>query len=153
MEQRRANVVDVLSSSNAVAVLRPEDDVAALLWMGGAELNQAGSRKKSLLRSKMFSSNRVEVLNQQPDRFAAQFGKNMPFVGEMLINHGVCIADLFSDRAKRHGLVTTIGKHFAGSRKAAVPVRLMKRDLFFILEKLVNLIEEQRRDYRIASIR
>src|SRR5260370_15391290 len=38
-EQRRANVVDVLSSANAVAVLRPEEDVAKLLWMGSAELN------------------------------------------------------------------------------------------------------------------
>ena len=40
-EQRRANVVDVLSSADAVAVLRPEEDVAELLWMGSAELNQA----------------------------------------------------------------------------------------------------------------
>jgi hypothetical protein len=38
-EQRRANVVDVLPSANAVAVLRPEEDVAKLLWMGSAELN------------------------------------------------------------------------------------------------------------------
>ncbi len=30
----------------------------------------------------MFSGNRVEVLNQQPDRLAAQLGKNMPFVQE-----------------------------------------------------------------------
>ena len=43
--------------------------------------------------------------------------------------------------------------HILERRAAAVPVRLMKRDLFFILEKLVNLMEEQRRDYRIASIR
>ena len=40
-EQRRANVVDILSCANAVAVLRPEEDVAELLWMGSAELNQA----------------------------------------------------------------------------------------------------------------
>src|ERR1700730_13399629 len=40
-EQRRANVVDILSSADAVAVLRPEEDVAELLWMGSAELNQA----------------------------------------------------------------------------------------------------------------
>ena len=32
-EQRRANVVDILSSADAVAVLRPEEDVAELLWM------------------------------------------------------------------------------------------------------------------------
>ena len=73
----------------------------------------------------MFSGNRVEVLNQQPDRLAAQFGKNMRFVGEMLINHGVRIADLFSDRAKRHGLVAVIGKHFAGSRKDFAPQPLL----------------------------
>ena len=36
-----ANVVDILSSADAVAVLRPEEDVAELLWMGSAELNQA----------------------------------------------------------------------------------------------------------------
>src|SRR5260370_40129162 len=41
LEQRPANVVDILSSANAVAVLRPEEDVAELLWMGSAELNQA----------------------------------------------------------------------------------------------------------------
>jgi len=41
LEQRRANVVDILSSADAVAVLRPEEDVAELLWMGSAELNQA----------------------------------------------------------------------------------------------------------------
>ena len=40
-EQRRAEVIDVLSSADAVAVLRPEEDVAELLWMGSAELNQA----------------------------------------------------------------------------------------------------------------
>ena len=40
-EQRRANVVDVLSSADPVAVLRPEEYVAELLWMGNAELNQA----------------------------------------------------------------------------------------------------------------
>ena len=40
-EQRRAKVVDVLSSADAVSVLRPEEDVAELLWMGNAELNQA----------------------------------------------------------------------------------------------------------------
>ena len=36
-EQRRANVVDVLSGANAVAVLRPEEDVAKLLWMVSAD--------------------------------------------------------------------------------------------------------------------
>ena len=41
LEQRRANVVDVLSGADTVAVLRPEEDVAELLWMGSAELNQA----------------------------------------------------------------------------------------------------------------
>ena len=41
LEQRSANVVDILSSADAVAVLRPEEDVAELLWMGRAELNQA----------------------------------------------------------------------------------------------------------------
>jgi hypothetical protein len=40
-EQRRTKVVDVLSSANAVSVLGPEEDVAELLWMGSAELNQA----------------------------------------------------------------------------------------------------------------
>jgi len=40
-EQRRTKVVNVLSSADAVAVLRPEEEVAELLWMGGAELNQA----------------------------------------------------------------------------------------------------------------
>jgi hypothetical protein len=40
-EQRSAYVVNVLSSTDAVAVLRPEEDVAELLWMGSAELNQA----------------------------------------------------------------------------------------------------------------
>ena len=40
-EQRRANVVDVLSSVHAVAVLRTEKDVTELLWMGNTELNQA----------------------------------------------------------------------------------------------------------------
>jgi hypothetical protein len=43
---KRANngaprVVDVLSSADAAEVLRPEKDVAELLWMGNAELNQA----------------------------------------------------------------------------------------------------------------
>ena len=38
-KQRRANVVDVFSSADAVAVLRPEEDVAKLLRMGSAELN------------------------------------------------------------------------------------------------------------------
>src|ERR1700722_7136356 len=41
LEQRRANVVDILSGAYAVAVLRPEEDVTELLWMGGAELNQS----------------------------------------------------------------------------------------------------------------
>ncbi len=40
LEQRRANVVDVLSIADAVAVLRLEEDVTKLLWMGSAELNQ-----------------------------------------------------------------------------------------------------------------
>src|SRR5271170_7532414 len=61
----------------------------------------------------MLSGNRVEVLNHQPDRLATQLGKNVPLVGEMLINHGVRIADLFSDLAKRHGFVAAIGKHLA----------------------------------------
>ncbi len=65
----------------------------------------------------MFSGNSVEVLNQLPDRLAAQLGKNVPLVGKMLINHGVRIADLFGDRAKRHGFVAAIGEHFACSRK------------------------------------
>ena len=39
-EQWRANVVDILSSADAVAVLRSEEDVTELLWMGSAELNQ-----------------------------------------------------------------------------------------------------------------
>ena len=41
LEQRLANVVDILSSADAVAVLRPEKDVAKLLRMGSAELNQS----------------------------------------------------------------------------------------------------------------
>ena len=41
LEQRPAKVVDVLSSADAVAVLRPEEDVAKLLRIGSAELNQA----------------------------------------------------------------------------------------------------------------
>ena len=73
----------------------------------------------------MFSGNRVEVLNHQPDRLAAQLGKNVPFVGEMLIDHGVRITDLFSDLAKRHGFVAAIGKHFAGSRKDFAPQPLL----------------------------
>ena len=36
LEQGRANVVDILSSADAVAVLRPEEDIAELLWMGSA---------------------------------------------------------------------------------------------------------------------
>ena len=39
-EQRRTKVVDVLSSADAVSILRTEEDVAELLWMGSAELNQ-----------------------------------------------------------------------------------------------------------------
>ena len=42
-KQRRAKVVDVLSGPHAVAVLRPEEDVAERLWMGSAELNQASA--------------------------------------------------------------------------------------------------------------
>jgi len=40
-EQRRAKVVDVLSSADTVAVLRPKKDVTELLWMGSAKLNQS----------------------------------------------------------------------------------------------------------------
>jgi hypothetical protein len=69
----------------------------------------------------MFSGNRVEVLNHQPNRLATQLDKNVPFVGEMLIDHGVRIADLFSDLAKRHSFVAAIGKHLAGSRKDFAP--------------------------------
>ena len=36
-EQRSAKVVDVLSSADAVSVLRPEEDVAKLLWMVSAD--------------------------------------------------------------------------------------------------------------------
>jgi len=43
----------------------------------------------------------------------------------MLIDHGVGIADLFSDLAKRHGFVAAIGKHFAGSRKDFAPQPLL----------------------------
>jgi hypothetical protein len=45
----------------------------------------------------------------------------MPFVWKMLVDHGVGIADLLSDLAKRHGFVAAIGKHFAGSRKDFAP--------------------------------
>jgi hypothetical protein len=69
----------------------------------------------------MFRGNRVEVLNQQPDCLAAQLGKNVPFVGEMLVDHGVRVANLLGDLAKRHGSVAAIGKHFAGSRKDFAP--------------------------------
>ena len=37
LEQRRANVVDILPSANAVAVFWPEEDIAELLRMGSAE--------------------------------------------------------------------------------------------------------------------
>jgi hypothetical protein len=40
-EQRRSKVVDILSSADAIAVLRPKEDVTKLLWVGSAELNQA----------------------------------------------------------------------------------------------------------------
>jgi hypothetical protein len=40
-EQWRAKVVDVLSSADPIAVLRPEEDVTELLRMCNAELNQA----------------------------------------------------------------------------------------------------------------
>ena len=73
----------------------------------------------------MFGGNRVEVLNHQPDRLSAQLNKNVPLVGEMLIDHSVRIADLFSDLAKRHGFVAAIGKHFAGSRKDFAPQPLL----------------------------
>ena len=69
----------------------------------------------------MFSGNRVRILNHQPDRVAAQLCKDVPFVGKMLIEHGVRITDLFSDLAKRHGFVTANGKHLAGSRKEFAP--------------------------------
>jgi hypothetical protein len=45
----------------------------------------------------------------------------MPFVRKMLVDHGVRIADLFSDRTKRHGFVTAIGEHFTCSRKDFAP--------------------------------
>ena len=41
LKQGPANVVDILSGADAIAVLRPEEDVAELLWLGSAELNQA----------------------------------------------------------------------------------------------------------------
>jgi hypothetical protein len=41
LEQRPANVVDILSGADAIAVLRSEEDVPKLLWMSSAELNQA----------------------------------------------------------------------------------------------------------------
>ena len=69
----RAKIVDVLSSADAVSALRPEEDVAELLWMGSAELNQAARSRKKALSSlhQIFSGNRVEVLNHQPGRLAA----------------------------------------------------------------------------------
>ena len=73
----------------------------------------------------MFSGNRVEVLNHQPDRLAAQLGKNMRFVRKILIDHGVRITDLFSDLTKRHGFVTAIGEHFTCSRKDFAPQPLL----------------------------
>ena len=76
----------------------------------------------------MFRGNRVEVLNHQPDRLAAQLGKNVRFVGEMLINDGVGIADLLSNRAQRHSFVAAIGKHRAGSRKDFAPQPLLALD-------------------------
>ena len=69
----------------------------------------------------MFSGNRVEVLNQQPDCLAAQLCNDVPFVRKMLVDHGVRIADFFSDRTKRHGFVTAFGEQFAGSRKDFAP--------------------------------
>src|SRR5579872_1476601 len=41
LEQRLANVVDILPSADTVAVLGTEEDVTELLWVGGAELNEA----------------------------------------------------------------------------------------------------------------
>ena len=73
----------------------------------------------------MFSGNRVEVLNHQPDCLAAQLSKNVRFVRKMLIDHGVRIPDLFSDLTKRHCFVTAIGEHFTGSRKDFAPQPLL----------------------------
>ena len=73
----------------------------------------------------MFGCNLVKVLNHQPDRLAAQLGKNVPFVRKMLIDHGVRVADLFSDLTKRHGFVAAIGKHFACSREDFAPQPLL----------------------------
>ena len=82
--------------------------------------------QKALLRLKIFSGNRVEVLNQQPDHLATQLGKNVPFIRKMLVEHGMRIADLLSDLTKRHGFVAAIGKHFAGSRKDFAPQPLLE---------------------------
>ena len=57
------------------------------------------------------------------DKFV--INKNVPLVGEMLIDHGVRIADLLSDLAKRHGFITAIGKHFACSGKDFAPQPLL----------------------------
>jgi hypothetical protein len=125
-EQRRAKVVDVLSSADAVSVLRSEEDVAELLWMANTELNQAArSRKKALFRSRIVSRSCVEVLNHELDRFAAQLGKNVPFVRKMLVDHGVRVTDLISNLTKRHGFVSAIGEHFACSRKDLTPQPLL----------------------------
>ena len=72
----------------------------------------------------MFSGNRVEVLNQQPDRLPAQLGKNMPFVRKMLVDHGVRVADLFSDCAKRDDVRRRCICRFSAGRQGERPFRL-----------------------------
>ncbi len=52
------------------------------------------NRKKTLFRCNIFSGNRVEVLNHQPDRLAAQLINNVPLVGEMLIDHGRIVIEM-----------------------------------------------------------
>ena len=52
-----------------------EEDVAELLWMGSAELNQASrevAKRRSFGAKDVQRQSCVEVLNQQPDRLAAQ---------------------------------------------------------------------------------
>ena len=92
------------------------------------ESSRVKSQKDALSVQKMFRGDRVEILNHQLDRLAAQLRKNVPFVGEMLIDQRRGYShDLFSDLAKRHGLVSAIGKHFAGSRKDFAPQPLLTR--------------------------
>jgi ParB family chromosome partitioning protein len=45
---------------------------------------------------------------------------------------------------KEQAIANTVGLRVLTAIGSAVPVRLMKRDLLFILEKLVSLMEEQR---------